>query len=363
MKKSTIISIVVALLAIILVAVLIFSISHRHKKPIEKEGEDKNSHQSSQKTITDKLPDDLKKYREKKPVSNEETNPKEANKEGLDLNADNKVLVQTDSNNAEKIKECMVKWNHALGENVFIPAKANGRTDLLVQDDETKIPVDIFRNTKMGEDMPQDYMTRVVPTTDRRIMILDNFNTRNKSEFNNALEDELNQSLGHTIGITKDTESIRKMLSSDEGRKQLQDEFKKVKDRKLYNEGLTPNSKEADGMNSTYNKTYTTWTNFKNIIGHLPRFKGHDDKLKKEINSTDGTLYGKEATQKGKAINQALQDSMKQMDKGGTYKHTDATYRDDKEKHDGHQTVANSPSTMGDDNDFINLTRDYAGGE
>ncbi|NMK79555.1 hypothetical protein HHM19_05350, partial [Staphylococcus capitis] len=53
----------------------------------------------------------------------------------------------------------------------------------------------------------------------------------------------------------------------------------------------------------------------------------------------------------------------KQMDKGGTYKHTDATYRDDKEKHDGHQTVANSPSTMGDDNDFINLTRDYAGGE
>lgn len=356
--------IVVSIVAVVILSViLIVTIVNRNKQPLERP-EDNNSKKTSQtnkQSQSDKLEKELDKYREKTTVSNDKTNPKEANSKGINLNADNKVLVQTDSNNAEEIKKAMVKWNTALGENVFIPAKKNGRTDLLIQDDETKLPVDIFRNTDINEDLPQEYMSRVIPTQDHRIMILDNVNTRNSSEFDNTLEDEINQALGRSIGINKDVDEMKSVLTSDTGREELQSDFKKVKDKGIYNESLTSSDKETNKMNSANNKTYATWTNFRENIKNLPRFKDHNEELLSVIDSSENVLYGQEAVDKGKEINQTLQDSLKEMDKSGSVDKSEGKYRDDKEMRDGQLTIADSYSKMGDDKDFIDLTKEYTG--
>lgn len=362
MKKSHILYMSLVTVVLIFIIILAVSIHNRNKQPLERPGDDKKqTTQSVKKTPSEKLESDLEKYRGKETVSNAQTNPKKASEEGINLNADNKVLVQTDSNNAEEIKEAMVKWNSALGENVFLPAEKNGRTDLLIQDDETKLPVDIFRSTSLEEDLPQEYMTRVIPTQDHRIMILDNMNTRNSEEFENTMEDEILQALGKSIGINKDIEDTKTLLSSDEGRDELKSDFKSTKDKALYNKGLTSSDKETDKMNSINNKTYATWTNFRENIEKLPRFKDHNEELLSVIDTPNQVLYGQEAVNQGKNINKALQQSLKDMDKSGSYESNKGAYEDDEEMRDGQLTVADSYSKMGDDNDFINLTKDYSG--
>ncbi|HDH1976601.1 TPA: hypothetical protein PIS85_001073 [Staphylococcus aureus] len=362
MKNKKLLYIIIGIIVVIIVSVLIFSIVNRNKEPLERPEDSHQSKKTSTKTsISEQIESDLDKYRESKTVSNSETNPDKANKKGIFLNADNKVLVQTDSNNAEDIKEAMVKWNSALGENVFIPSSNGGRADLLIQDDETKLPVDIYRNTNYEEDMPQEYMKRVTPTKDHRIMILDNVNTRLSDEFENTLKDEINQSLGQTIGINKDVDEIKNLFRSEEGRNELKKQFEQVKSEGIYNKSLTSKDKETEYMDSTYNKTYATWTNLRDSIENLPRFKGHNKELLSIIDSKNETLYDRESIQQGKDINKALQNAMKEMDKAGSYNSTEGKYNDDKDMYDSHITIAKTSSKMGDDNDFINLTKDYTG--
>lgn len=345
---------------VLLVAVLLFLFFNRDSEPIHRAGDnDKKVTDSSSKTSTDSLKEDLDKYREDETVSNAKTDRKKASEQAINLNADNKVLVETDSNNAEAIKESMIKWNSALGENVFLPAKKNGRTDLLIQDDETQIPVNIYSQAGEDEDIPSEYKKLAVSTQDHRIMLLDNINTRLSDEFDYSMEDEINRVLGHSIGIEEDVKTIKDNLSSEEGRESLKDKFEETKKKGLYNEGLTYKTVEAETMGSAYNKTYATWTNYRDSIENLPRFKGHNKELLKIIDSESYVLYGEEAVEQGKKIDEELKSILK--DKDNESDSNSGKYRDDEKQHDGTLTIANSSSTMGKDEDFINLTKDYNG--
>src|SRR5699024_11476799 len=58
---------------------------------------------------------------------------------------------------------------------VFLPAKDNSRVDLLIQDDETKVPVNLFTDANSEDDNKKNakYIQTVINTNDHRMMILD----------------------------------------------------------------------------------------------------------------------------------------------------------------------------------------------
>lgn len=355
-----------SLIAIAVVAVLIVSlvsIKGKSEEPIHRPGDD-NKQTNKSKDTSSTLEKDLDKYRDAKPVSNAKTNADKASEQSLYLNADNKVLVQTDSNNAEAIKQSMMQWNSALGENVFLPAKENGRTDLLIQDDETQVPVNIFGVESFDDDeVPDKYKERVVPTQDHRIMILDNMKKRYEEEFNYRLEDEINQKLGNAIGVEGDVKTMKNKLSSDDGRAKLKEEFGLIKENSLYNEGLTSKDKETKSMDDPYNKTYATMTNYRQNLANLPRLKDNNQELLSVIDSKGDVLYGEEAVQQGKAINETLQSTLKDIQRGSSNSSNDGKYYDNSDLHDDTKTIAGSNSKMGDDKEFINLNSSYHGGE
>ena len=360
-NRKMLFSVLAVVIAIAIIGIIFFVKGHKDKPIHRPEESQKSANQSSD--DKSKLKDDLSKYRGDKPVSKTKVDKNKANQSSLYLNADNKVLVGTDSNSADEIKKSMLKWNSALGENVFLPAKENGRTDLLVQDDETKIPVNIFAVKSLDDEVPDKYKQRVVSTHDHRIMILDDAKKRYDEEFNYPLEDEINQKLGNAIGIEGDSQSIRNKLSSETGRKELKKEFGNVKKSTLHNEGLTSKDKETEKMNNPYNKTYATMTNYKDVLENLPRLKDNNKQLLSVIDSKPEVLHGDEAVQQGKKINETLQSTLKDIQRGDVNSSNGGKYYDDSEMHDGTKTIAGSNSKMGDDKEFINMSDSYNGGE
>ncbi|MDK7284280.1 hypothetical protein [Staphylococcus pettenkoferi] len=353
-------------LAVLIIVIVIATIinSKREEAPVHRAGsDDTQKSESSSKNGTKKLKADLDKYRGKTTVSDAKVDEKKANKESIYLNADNKVLVATDSNNAEEIKNSMLKWNSALGENVFLPAKENGRTDLLIQDDETKVPVNIFGGESLDDEVPDKYKERVVPTQDHRMMILDNLQQRYEEEFNYRMEDEIDQKLGEVIGFGADIQTFKNKLSSESGRKELRDTFKDIKKNAPHNKGITSKDKATDEMDNPYNKTYATMTNYKKELSNLPRLKGHNQELLNVIDSKDKVLKGKEAVDQGKKIDEALQKTLKDIQRGDSNSSSGSKYYDNDDKHDGTKTVAGSNSKMDSAEEFAQLNREYQGGE
>lgn len=359
-----------AILAIVAVVALLVTVSSlkgsEDDEPIHRPGDDSdqaNKTSDKSKGASSKMESDLDKYREAEPVSNAKANTDKATEQFVYLNADNKVLIQTDSNSSEKIKDSMMKWNSALEENVFLPAKENGRTDLLIQDDETKVPVNIYGGETLDDIVPDEYKERVVPTQDHRLMILDNMQQRYEEEFNYRVEDEINQKLGNAIGIDGDVKSIKSKLSSDSGREKLKEEFGAIKNESLYNEGITSKDKETKEMDNPDNKTYATMTNYRNNFENLPRLKGNNEELLSVIDSEPDVLYGEEAVQQGKAINETLQSTLKDIQRGSSNSSNGGKYFDDSDSYDGTKTIAGSNSKMGDDKEFIKMNSNYHGGE
>ena len=366
MKNKKMMYALIAIVAVVALLVTITSLKgNEDDEPIHRPGDDKQANESSDKSknASGKMEKDLDKYRDAKPVSNAKTNTDKANEQSLYLNADNKVLVQTDSNNAEEIKNSMMKWNSALEENVFLPAKENGRTDLLVQDDETKVPVNIYGGETLEDIVPDEYKERVVSTQDHRLMILDNMKQRYEEEFNYRVEDEINQKLGHAIGIEGDVKTIKNKLSSDSGREELKEEFGLIKEEALYNEGITNKDKETKEMDNPDNKTYATMTNYRENLANLPRLKDNNQELLSVIDSESDVLYGQEAVQQGQAINETLQSTLKDIQRGSSNSSNGGKYYDDSDLHDGTKTIAGSNSKMGDDKEFIKMNSNYHGGE
>lgn len=357
MSRKKLIYVIIGAVALTIILISIVALTGKKDEPVQRE--DDNQSQSP----SEKLKSDMKKYRGDKTVSNSKTNDEKANKEHLYLNADNKVLVATDSNSSEEVKESMLKWNNALGENVFLPAKENGRTDLLVQDDETQIPVNIFGGEDTDDTVPSEYKERVIPTQDHRLMILDKAKQRYEEEFDYLVEDEISQRLGESIGIKGDVETIKSKLATDDGKNELKKKFKDVKSNGLYNDGLEKNSKEVKTMDNPYNKTYATLTNYKDNLENLPRLNGHNHDLLTVINAKKDVLYGDEAVKQGKTINAIFQETLKSIQRGGTSSASESEYYDNSDKHDGTKTVAGTNSKMGDDEDFVSMSSSYRGGE
>lgn len=363
MKNRKLLYSLISIAVVVVLLVTLVSLKGKSEEPIHRPGDD-NKQSSKSKGTSSTLEKDLNKYRDAKPVSNTKPKPDEASKQSLYLNTDNKVLVQTDSNNSEAIKQSMMQWNSALGENVFLPAKENGRTDLLIQDDETKVPVNIFGVESLDDDeVPDKYKERVVPTQDHRIMILDNMKKRYEEEFNYRLEDEINQKLGNAIGVEGDVKTMKNKLLTDDGREELKKEFSLIKENSLYNEGLTSKDKETDSMDDPYNKTYATMTNYRQNLANLPRLKDNNQELLSVIDSKEDVLYGEESVEQGKAINETLQSTLKDIQRGSSNSSNGGEYYDNSDLHDDTKTIAGSNSKMGDDKEFINLNSSYDGGE
>ena len=367
MKNKKLLYAVLAIAIVVILLVTLMTVGGgKEDAPIHRPGDNNkqaNKTSDKSKNASGNLEKDLEKYREAKPVSNAKADKDKASENSIYLNTDNKVLVETDSNNAEEIRDSMMKWNSALGENVFLPAKENGRTDLLIKDDETKVPVNIFGGETLDDEVPDKYKERVVPTQDHRIMILDNMKQRYEEEFNYRIEDEINQKLGNVIGVEGDVETIKNKLSSDSGREELKEKFKQSKDKELYNEGITSKDKETDSMDNPSNKTYATMTNYRENLANLPRLKDNNQELLSVIDSKEDVLYGDEAVEQGEAINDVLQTTLKDIQRGSSNSSTGGEYYDNSDLHDGKKTIAGTNSKMGSDKTFIQLNSSYHGGE
>lgn len=356
---------IIAIAVVLVASTVIYQTFIKDDEPIDKPKQAQTS-SHSENDGESSIKKDMDKYRDKKTVSDAKTNPDLANEKQMVLNADNKVLVQTDSNNPDLVKKAMIKWNNALGENVFLPAKAGGRTDLLIQDDETKVPVNIFKSDSMDEDVDSKYKDVVVNTNDHRIMIMTQLAqgasaSGDTNDYETTVREGLEKALGKSIGIEYEDNVLRDKLTSDSGKEEVKNRFQHSpstqSEASLYNVGLTPKSKEAKYMGYKDNKTYATWTNFRENIDHLPMFKDHKSELLNVIDLPHNVLIGSDSVEQGKAINDALQSSFKSINHGEAIK-SEGYYKDEHAKTDDFKTIAGTPSTMG--NDFEQMSEDYS---
>ena len=366
MSKRAILYLALAIVAVVAVS---YGIKYyTDHKDVVSRGDDDTTNQSNnsnmdengrkQQTVVDSLDKDIKKYSKAKPVSKAKVNAKEADRKGIVLNADNKVLVQTDSSNSSEIKKAMAKWNRALGQNVFLPATDNSRVDLLIQDDETRVPINVFKDAESEDDDKDksEYIDTAINTNDHRIMILDGISKTSSSKgYGNGttgvdLQKDIQASLGLAIGIDYTDNVVTDKLDRDEGRKELQNKFNQSQStesgRQLYNKGLTSNTKDVQSMGTKDNKTYITWTTNRDAIENLPVFANHKDSILSVVDEPTELLLGKDAETQGHLIDEELQkafDDLIDKDKSsGAYRGVDDHLKD------GKKTIAGTDSTMGD---------------
>ena len=359
MNKKAIIALA-TIIAVVSVGIYLYMQSN-DDEPLYK-GDNTTSQGSSDSESDDDendLQSDLEKYRKEKTVSDAKTDSKTANEKHVLLNSDDKVLVETDSKRHDELKSAMARWNRALGENVFLPAKPNGRVDLLVQDDETQVPINLFLGADELENADK-YTSVATNTNDHRIMILDDVAKHSSmSGFGDENDDikvekDLEQALGEAIGIDYDDNVVADKLKSEQGRKELRRKFNESDSEKsnvqLYNASMNSlDEDKLEAMNSKDNKTYATWTSYRDNIEHLPVFSDYKDNILTVINQPQEQLKGQESITQGKRIDDTLQETFNTMDEYSNEKEKGSYTDVEDEDKDGHQTIAMTPSTMGDD--------------
>lgn len=369
MSRKALIYLAVAVVAVVTIGGFGVKYYTDNKNPVHQNENDTTVSQSdesddSEEGVVGEYDNDVKSYTGKDTKSDEPTSAKKADAKGIVLNSDNKVLVQTDSTRSDVIKSAMADWNHALGENVFLPAKDNSRVDLLIQDDETKVPVNLFNDANSEDDGKKNakYIQTVVNTNDHRMMILDDVAKHSNasgygmdSNDDGDVKEDIKSSLGHAIGVDYEDNVVLDKLDSEEGRKELRTKFQQSEshhsNQKLYNKGISTDTKGTKEMGKKDNKTYATWTNYRDNIEHLPIFDGYRDELLNIIDEPHEPLVGEDATTQGQLIDETLQSTFRAMDDIDEGDESDnGVYEGvpDREK-DGRKTIANTDSTMGDD--------------
>src|SRR5699024_3006042 len=130
--------------------------------------------------------------------------------------------------------------------------------------------------------------------------------------------EDVKASLGHAIGVDYEDNVVLDKLDSEEGRKELRTKFQQSEshnsNQKLYNKGISTDTKGTKEMGKKDNKTYATWTNYSDNVEHLIMCEGYGDEIFNDIDEPHQTLVGKDATTQGQLLDQTLQSTFRAMD-------------------------------------------------
>lgn len=198
---------------------------------------------------------DAKKFTKDEPVSHKKAKD-DFSKEVI--NADGKVLFDSDSYAVgTKARAYMLKLNRVLGENVFIQAKDGGRTDLLIQSDDTEYPR-VLSDAKEGEEENTIVdgnkavfeLPLFVQTSNNRLIFAEELYNSSKSDGGKELDELVQKAINQSVGIKSD-------ISDKESVKQ---EFNAHRDKVLkdgtFSKGIRPDTKDKKYLKEDGNKAF-----------------------------------------------------------------------------------------------------------
>ena len=215
----------------------------------------KHTQETKQDSPFEQYKKDAKKFSKDEPVNNKKAQD-DFSKEVI--NADGKVLFDSDSYAVgTKARAYMLKLNRVLGENVFIQAKDGGRTDLLIQSDDTEYPR-VLSDAKEGEeenvriegnkavlDLPL-----FVQTSNNRLIFAEELYASGKSDGGKELDELVQKAINQSVGIKSD-------ISDKESVKQ---EFNAHRDKVLkdgtFSKGIRPDTKDKKYLKEDGNKAF-----------------------------------------------------------------------------------------------------------
>lgn len=215
----------------------------------------KHTQETKQDSPFEQYQKDAKKFSKDEPVSDKKAQD-DFSKEVI--NADGKVLFDSESYAVgRKARAYMLKLNRKLGENVFIQAKDGGRTDLLIQSDDTEYPR-VLSDAKEGEEVHVIVtgnkavldLPLFVQTSNNRLIFAEELYNSGKSDGGKELDELVQNAINQSIGIKSD-------ISDKESVKQ---EFNAHRDKVLkdgtFSKGIRPDTKDKKYLKEDGNKAF-----------------------------------------------------------------------------------------------------------
>lgn len=215
----------------------------------------KHTQETKQDSPFEQYQKDAKKFSKDEPVNNKKAQD-DFSKEVI--NADGKVLFDSDSYVVgTKARKHMLKLNRVLGENVFIQAKDGGRTDLLIQSDDTEYPR-VLSDAKEGEEENVNIegnkavldLPLFVQTSNNRLIFAEELYNSGKSDGGKELDELVQKAINQSVGIKSD-------ISDKESVKQ---EFNAHRDKVLkdgtFSKGIRPDTKDKKYLKEDGNKAF-----------------------------------------------------------------------------------------------------------
>lgn len=242
----------------------------------------KHTQETKQDSPFEQYQKDAKKFSKDEPVSNKKAQD-DFSKEVI--NADGKVLFDSDSYAVgTKARAYMLKLNRVLGENVFIQAKDGGRTDLLIQSDDTEYPR-VLSDAKEGEEENVSIegneavldLPLFVQTSNNRLIFAEELYNSGKSDGGKELDELVQKAINQSVGIKSD-------ISDKESVKQ---EFNAHRDKVLkdgtFSKGIRPDTKDKKYLKEDGNKAFEV---AKVIVPAIQKNTNDFKKMNAEIKDT-----------------------------------------------------------------------------
>lgn len=215
----------------------------------------KHTQETKQDSPFEQYQKDAKKFSKDEPVSDKKAQD-DFSKEVI--NADGKVLFDSESYAVgRKARAYMLKLNRKLGENVFIQAKDGGRTDLLIQSDDTEYPR-VLSDAREGEEVHAIVtgnkavldLPLFVQTSNNRLIFAEELYNSGKSDGGKELDELVQNAINQSVGIKSD-------ISDKESVKQ---EFNAHRDKVLkdgtFSKGIRPDTKDKKYLKEDGNKAF-----------------------------------------------------------------------------------------------------------
>lgn len=323
----------------------------------------KHTQETKQDSPFEQYQKDAKKFSKDEPVSDKKAQD-DFSKEVI--NADGKVLFDSDSYAAyavgRKARTYMLKLNRVLGENVFIQAKDGGRTDLLIQSDDTEYPR-VLSDAKEGEEENTIVdgnkavfeLPLFVQTSNNRLIFAEELYNSSKSDGGKELDELVQNAINQSVGIKSD-------ISDKESVKQ---EFNAHRDKVLkdgtFSKGIRPDTKDKKYLKEDGNKAFEV---AKVIVPAIQKntndfkkmnAKIEDTALNETINSAK-TSDLKETVQAGKEVDDMFRTIDKNTDSYVPIQEVDT--EDDVED----MTNENGKTVIGTNSELDELIEDYFSG-
>lgn len=309
----------------------------------------KHTQETKQDSPFEQYQKDAKKFSKDEPVKDKKAKD-DFSKEVI--NADGKVLFDSDSQMVgTRARAYMLKLNRVLGENVFIQAKDGGRTDLLIQSDDTVYP-SVLSDAKEGEE--ENSITEgnkavldlplFVQTSNNRLIFAEELYNSGKGSDDKKLEKMVQKAINESVGIKSD-------ISDKESVKQ---EFNAHRDKVLkdgtFSKGIRPDTKDKKYLKEDGNKAFevakVVIPAIKENTKDFKRFNAEveDTALNETIDSAK-TSDLKDTVQAGKEIDDMFRTIEERTDRLDTSDNTSNDTTDDTSSING-KTVVGTNSVL-----------------